>query len=70
MPEWEYRHLASKMRVLAKTTSDPFEKRELLLIAQRYEMLAERAAQREAARPHARRIGLMEDELLAAENQR
>ena len=41
-----YRHLASKMRAIAATTSDADEKREPLLIAQRYDMLAERAATR------------------------
>jgi hypothetical protein len=40
--------LADESRVAATHMSDPFSKRTLLLIAQRYEIMAERAGQRAA----------------------
>jgi len=44
--EERYRKLAAEARADAATVSDPYSKRTLLLIAQRYETLAERAATR------------------------
>lgn len=38
--------LAAEARAVAATMSDPFSKRELLLIAQHYEGLAQRGARR------------------------
>ena len=46
MTEEDYRHFALAIRANAELISDAYEKRALLLIAQRYDILAEHAARR------------------------
>ena len=44
--ENRYRQLAAEARANAEQASDAYEKRNLLLMAQRYDVLAERAKKR------------------------
>ena len=48
MTEEDYRHFALEIRANAELISDPYEKRALLMIAQRYDILADHAAKRAA----------------------
>jgi hypothetical protein len=45
--EEKFRQLAAEARADAERATDPYNKRTLLLIAQRYEMMAERAKARD-----------------------
>lgn len=45
-PEQNYRQMAATARTLADSETDLYEKRQLLLMAQHYDILAERAKQR------------------------
>jgi hypothetical protein len=47
--EEEYRKLADAERAKAQAATDPYEKRTILLVAQRYDVLADRAKRRAQA---------------------
>ena len=48
----KYRQLALETRAKALQTMDAYDKRTLLLVAQRYDVLVERARRREEAAKH------------------